>query len=333
MDKNMIYKNRLPFVKRFGPMAALVCLVSSSALHAEPLTLTQQLEQGLGLSAAQASTPITNEKSTQATAKQAGKAAPALTLTQQLEQGLGLVPATAVDVKTATQDKALVKKTNATEKVKEVKKSQNLSQRSGLRLGESSGAQVMTTTTNLTTTSNERSSIPQQMEASLAASQLGLLAMAQIEDPAVNQQNLSQQIETLKQAMVNLNRDLFILEEDLLFPASTQVAVYLSMDVGEYFALDAVEIRINGDVKTYYLYTDRQVNALYRGGVQRLYVGNVNRGEHELSAYFIGVGPENREYKRSLSVRFTKTEDPVALALNVVDSTQKQQPVFEASVL
>ncbi|MFT6270366.1 MAG: hypothetical protein ACJAVV_003200 [Alphaproteobacteria bacterium] len=151
--------------------------------------------------------------------------------------------------------------------------------------------------------------------------------------PANSQQNLSEQIETLKQAMVNLNRDLFILEEDLLFPASTQVAVYLSMDVGEYFALDAVEIRIDGKVQTYYLYTDRQVNALYRGGVQRLYVGNVNQGEHELTAYFVGIGPEKREYKRAVSVQFTKDEDPVAVALNVIDSTTKQQPLFEAKVL
>lgn len=148
-----------------------------------------------------------------------------------------------------------------------------------------------------------------------------------------SQQNLADQIETLKQAMVNLNRDLFILEEDLLFPSSTQVAIYLSMDVGEYFGLDAVEIRINGEVKTYYLYTDRQVNALYRGGVQRLYVGNVNQGEHELTAYFVGIGPEKREYKRAVSVKFTKDEDPVAVELSVIDSTQKQQPLFEAKVL
>lgn len=147
------------------------------------------------------------------------------------------------------------------------------------------------------------------------------------------QANLADQIETLKQAMVNLNRDLFILEEDLLFPSSTQVAVYLSMDVGEYFALDAVEIRINGEVKTYYLYTSRQVNALYRGGVQRLYVGNVNQGEHELTAYFVGIGPEKREYKRAVSVNFTKGEDPVAIELGVIDSTTKQQPIFVATEL
>jgi hypothetical protein len=72
---------------------------------------------------------------------------------------------------------------------------------------------------------------------------------------------------------------------------------------------------------------------LYRGGVQRLYVGNVNQGDHELTAYFVGIGPENREYKRAVSVKFTKDEDPVALELSVIDSTSKQQPLFEAKVL
>lgn len=147
------------------------------------------------------------------------------------------------------------------------------------------------------------------------------------------QQNLAEQIETLKQAMVNLNRDLFILEEDLLFPSSTQVAVYLSMDIGEYFALDAVEIRIDSNVKTYYLYTERQVKALYRGGVQRLYLGNINQGKHTLTAYFVGIGPQRREYKRAVSFDFVKDEDPIAIELSVVDSTNKQQPVFEAKAL
>jgi hypothetical protein len=169
---------------------------------------------------------------------------------------------------------------------------------------------------------------------------LGSLSMtlqvhAQAIDATTNddQSELAQEIETLRQAMVNLNRDLFILEEDLLFPSSTQVAVYLAMDVGEYFALDSVEVSINDETRTQYLYTERQVNALYRGGVQRLYVGNIPQGEHELTAYFIGIGPQGREYKRAVSISFEKTDEPVALELSVVDSTAKQQPLFSAKVL
>lgn len=144
---------------------------------------------------------------------------------------------------------------------------------------------------------------------------------------------LAKDIESLRQAMVNLNRDLFVLEEDLLFPSSTQVAVYLAMDIGEYFALDAVELRINGDMATNYLYTERQVDALYRGGVQRLYTGNLPQGKHEITAYFVGIGPEQREYKRAVSLSFEKNDEPVAIELAVVDSTQKQQPVFFAKTL
>lgn len=182
-------------------------------------------------------------------------------------------------------------------------------------------------------------SLTEQLEQGLGLTQAPPSTAANTQDTANtpvtldSQQNLADQIETLKQAMINLNRDLFILEEDLLFPSSTQVAVYLAMDVGEYFALDAVEIRLNGKVQTYYLYTERQVDALYRGGVQRLYVGNVNQGDHELTAYFVGIGPEKREYKRAVSVEFTKDEDPVAIELKVIDSTSKQQPIFEAKTL
>ncbi|MFT6805347.1 MAG: hypothetical protein ACJAWT_000744 [Glaciecola sp.] len=145
--------------------------------------------------------------------------------------------------------------------------------------------------------------------------------------------DLAAEMETLKQALVNLNRDLFILEEDLLFPSSTQVAVYLSMDVGEYFKLDAVELKIDGKLATYYLYTERQVNALYRGGVQRLFVGNINQGTREVSAFFIGTGPENRPYKRAVTLEFDKDDEAATIELKIVDSTSKQQPTFSAILL
>lgn len=146
-------------------------------------------------------------------------------------------------------------------------------------------------------------------------------------------QPLSSQIEDLKKALITLNRDLFILEEDLLFPSSSQLAVYLSVDVGTFFTLDAVELKIDDEVATHYLYTERQINALHRGGVQRLYLGNIPQGEHELTAFFVGIGPENRPYKRAVSIQFEKDDDPQAVELQIVDSSAKQQPEFSAVVL
>jgi len=141
---------------------------------------------------------------------------------------------------------------------------------------------------------------------------------------------LASEIETLQQALVNLNRDLFVLEEDLLFPSSTQMAVYLSMDVGQYFALDSIEIKINDKTISHYLYTEKQVNALVRGGVHRVYVGNINQGEHQITALFHGLGPEDRPYKRAVTLPFNKTDEAKAIELQIIDSTRSMQPEFVA---
>lgn len=135
-------------------------------------------------------------------------------------------------------------------------------------------------------------------------------------------------VESLKESVLTLNRDLLILEEELLYPASTQVAVYVSMDLGTFFALDAIKLEIDNQLVASELYTDKQTNALFRGGVQRLYVGNLKSGEHEISAFFTGRGPQ-KDYKRGAKLIVTKNQDPIVLELRIVDSTAQLQPVFE----
>ncbi|WP_416306158.1 hypothetical protein [Neptunicella sp. SCSIO 80796] len=146
-------------------------------------------------------------------------------------------------------------------------------------------------------------------------------------------QSIEQQVQDLKKEVIALNRDLFILEEDLLFPSSTQLVVYVAMDMGSYFKLDAVELKIDDETVSQYLYTQRQVSALYRGGVQRLYIGNISQGDHQISAFFTGIGPQDRPYKRAVSGTFNKDSDAKALQLNIVDSSSKQQPEFTLTEL
>lgn len=135
------------------------------------------------------------------------------------------------------------------------------------------------------------------------------------------------QVESLKESVLTLNRDLLILEEELLYPASTQIAVYVSMDLGQYFALDAIKLEINNQLVASELYTDKQTNALFRGGVQRLYIGNLKSGEHEISAFFTGRGPQ-QDYKRGAKITINKNQEPVVLELKIVDSTAQLQPEF-----
>ena len=140
---------------------------------------------------------------------------------------------------------------------------------------------------------------------------------------------LSAEIEDLKKASMELNRDLLILEEELLFPDSTQIVIFVSMDVGEFFKLDSVRVSIDEKVVATHLYTNRQNLALIKGGVQRLYMGNVKSGDHEITAILNGMGPDNREYKRGATTVINKDDDIKMIELMIRDSTQKMQPEFE----
>ena len=140
---------------------------------------------------------------------------------------------------------------------------------------------------------------------------------------------LDQDIQGLKKDVVDLNRDLFVLEEELLFPANTQVAVFVSMDVGDFFLLDAVTLKIDQKEVANYLYTPREVEALNKGGVHRLYVGNLKAGQHELVAFFSGQGPHERDYRRGATIKFQKGIGAKYLELKINDRQRRQQPEFE----
>jgi hypothetical protein len=140
--------------------------------------------------------------------------------------------------------------------------------------------------------------------------------------------SLDEEIQSLKQDVLALNRELFILEEELLYPSSTQVAVFLSLDVGEFFSLNSVQLKINDKVVSNYLYTPREVAALHQGGIQRLYMGNMKAGEHELVALFTGKGPNGREYRRGASHVMTKSLGGRFIELKIVDNDSSEQPDF-----
>ncbi len=79
------------------------------------------------------------------------------------------------------------------------------------------------------------------------------------------------------------------------------------LNVGTFFALDSVTVKVDDKEVANYLYTEREVQALHRGGVQKLYLGNLKSGQHELVAFFTGKGPHDRDYRRGTSVTFDKT--------------------------
>jgi hypothetical protein len=146
--------------------------------------------------------------------------------------------------------------------------------------------------------------------------------------PPPELKTLDQEVQGLKKDVVDLNKDLFVLQEELLFPANTQVALYISMDVGTFFALDSVTVKIDNKEVKNYLYTAREADALLKGGVQQIYLGNLKVGKHELVAFFTGKGPVERDYKRGATINFDKGVGAKYLELKITDRVPKHQPEF-----
>lgn len=162
----------------------------------------------------------------------------------------------------------------------------------------------------------------------MAAAPVAAEAPAAAPAAAGDFRSLDGEVQGLKKEVLDLNRDLFMLEEELLFPANTQVAVFLSFDVGQFFELDSVQLRVDNKEVTNYLYTEREVAALNRGGVHRIYLGNLKTGKHELVAFFTGKGPHARDYKRGANLVFEKGVGAKYLELRISDRASAQQPEF-----
>jgi len=147
-------------------------------------------------------------------------------------------------------------------------------------------------------------------------------------EPPADTRALDETVQDLKKDVVDLNKELFVLEEELLFPANTQVAVFVSMDIGEFFALDSLTLKIDNKEVANYMYTPREAEALLKGGVHRVYLGNLKVGEHQLVAFFAGKGPNNLDYKRGANLKFEKGVGAKYLELKITDRQRKAQPEF-----
>jgi hypothetical protein len=147
-------------------------------------------------------------------------------------------------------------------------------------------------------------------------------------EPPADTRALDETVQDLKKDVVDLNRELFVLEEELLFPANTQVAIFVSMDIGEFFALDSLTLKIDNKEVANYMYTPREAEALLKGGVHRVYLGNLKVGEHQLVAFFAGKGPSERDYKRGANLKFEKGVGAKYLELKITDRQRKAQPEF-----
>jgi hypothetical protein len=147
---------------------------------------------------------------------------------------------------------------------------------------------------------------------------LGPVALAGAQDLSRNDmRSLDGQVQEIKSDVLNIASELNNLEERLLYPSNTQVSVFVALAENEDFRLDAVHVTINGDMATHHIYSFKELEALQKGGVQRIYTGNIPTGNHEISVTMNGKLKNGKDFSESGSFTFAKGVKPKALGITL----------------
>jgi hypothetical protein len=135
-------------------------------------------------------------------------------------------------------------------------------------------------------------------------------------------QGLDEQVQEVKSDVLSIAAELRGLEEKLLYPSDTQLALFVSLAEGESFRLDSVRIQIDGEPVAHHIYSFKELDALQKGGVQRIYTGNVATGEHQLEVSVAGKLPGGSDFSGTESFTFSKDVEPklVGITLAAQDS-------------
>jgi len=129
--------------------------------------------------------------------------------------------------------------------------------------------------------------------------------------------SLDGQVQEIKSDVLSIASELSILEERLLYPSNTQIAVFVSIGKDEDFRLDAIELEINGELATHHIYSFNELEALHKGGVQRIYTGNIPTGDHQLNVTMMGKLKSGEDFTESDSFAFAKGIKPKALGVTL----------------
>jgi hypothetical protein len=139
--------------------------------------------------------------------------------------------------------------------------------------------------------------------------------------------SLDEQVQEIKSDVLAIAAELSNLEERLLYPSNTQMAVFVSIAEGDELALDSVQIEIDGAPAAHHIYSFKELEALQNGGVQRLYTGNVRAGSHKIDVSVTGKAVGGRTFTKAESFTFDKAVDPKLVGL-----TLSRQVSGEASI-
>jgi DNA-binding protein YbaB len=149
------------------------------------------------------------------------------------------------------------------------------------------------------------------------------------EIPSDEQQmrGLDEQIQEMKSDALSMSAELSQLEEKLLYPSGTQVAIFVGLAKGDRIRLDAVRLQIDGELVAHYIYSAKELEALRKGGVQRIYVGNVASGDHKLDVLVDGKIEGGADFSRTAEFTFRKEVKPKLVGLTLAGPRAGNTPI------
>ena len=161
---------------------------------------------------------------------------------------------------------------------------------------------------------------------------MGLFAFNSGLHAEMSQDDFAGKIDNLKEQVLELNHELFVLEEDLLFPLDSQIHIFVTIEDDFIFKMNSVKLELDGKVVSNYLYTEDEAEVLQRGGVQQIYAEKLIVGKHKLIVTFSGKAASFRDYKRISSIPVTKTNKAKFVELKIKASKSDKQPVLLVKV-
>jgi hypothetical protein len=132
---------------------------------------------------------------------------------------------------------------------------------------------------------------------------------------------LDEQVQEIKTDVLSIAAELSQLEERLLYPSNTQVTLFVSLAKGETFRLDAVEIKLDGRQVAHHIYTFKELEALQKGGVQRIYTGNLRTGAHDLQVAIIGKTPLGGNFRETKAYEMVKGVGPKFVEISLANQS------------
>jgi len=150
---------------------------------------------------------------------------------------------------------------------------------------------------------------------------LQFVVSAQAEEVSREQiKGIDEQVQDIKKDVLSISTELKLLEEKLLYPSDTQISLFVSFTSKEKFRLDSVEIMLDGKVVASHIYAFKELEALQAGGMQRIYTGNAQTGEHLLKVGSIGKSADGKEQRQTSEYRFKKGIGPGLVEINLTGS-------------